>query len=208
MKETPLWYHLLRELAIIIFKGLFNIKIQGKENIPPKGGVILASNHLSYLDPIVISLLVSRRINFMAKRELFENPLFGCVISKLGAFPVRRERLDRETYQRALGLLKKGKILVLFPEGTRSRKGNLGHLREGTARIAVRTKVPLIPIVIRGTDKALPRGKKIVRLARVKVRIGKPLESEPLYEGKDIKRKVQRLHQRLEKSMKTLIERP
>ncbi|GAH06417.1 unnamed protein product, partial [marine sediment metagenome] len=62
MKETPLWYHLLRELAIIIFKGLFDIKIQGKENIPPKGGVILASNHLSYLDPIVIGLLVSRKI--------------------------------------------------------------------------------------------------------------------------------------------------
>ncbi|MFQ6066460.1 MAG: lysophospholipid acyltransferase family protein [bacterium] len=207
MKETPLWYHLLRELAIIIFKSLFDIKIQGKENIPLKGGAIVASNHLSYLDPIVIGLLVPRKINFMAKRELFENFLFGCFISKLGAFPVRRERLDRKTYQRASGLLKRGKILVLFPEGTRSRGGDLGPLREGTARIAVRTKVPLIPVVIRGTDKALPRGKKMIRLAKIKVRIGKPLESDPLYEGRDIKKGVQILHQRLEKSMKNLIER-
>jgi 1-acyl-sn-glycerol-3-phosphate acyltransferase len=208
MKETSLWYHLLREVAIVIFKCLFDIEIQGKENIPLKGGAILASNHLSYLDPIVIGLLVPRKINFMAKRELFENSLFGFFISKLGAFPVRRERLDRKTYQRALGLLKKGMILVLFPEGTRGRRGNLGLLREGTARIAVRTKVPLIPVVIRGTGKALPRGKKIIRLAKIKVRIGKPLESEPLYEGRDIKRKARRLHQRLEKSMKTLVERP
>lgn len=208
MKETPLWYHLLRELAIIIFKGLFDIKIQGKENIPLKGGAILASNHLSYLDPVVIGLLVPRKINFMAKRELFENFLFRCFISKLGAFPVRRERLDRKTYQRTLGLLKEGKILVLFPEGTRSRKGNLGPLREGTARIAVKTKVPLIPVVIRGTDKVLPRGKKIIRLAKIKVRIGKPLKSETSHEGRDIKREVQRVHQKLEKSMKTLVERP
>jgi len=208
MKETSLWYHLLREVAIVIFKCLFDIEIQGKENIPLKGGAILASNHLSYLDPIVIGLLVPRKINFIAKRELFENSLFGSFISKLGALPVRRERLDRKTYQRALGLLKKGMILVLFPEGTRSRRGNLGLLREGTARIAVRTKVPLIPVVIRGTGKVLPRGKKIIRLAKIKVRIGKPLESEPLYEGKDIKRKARRLHQRLEKSMKTLVERP
>jgi len=208
MKEIPLWYYLLRELAIIIFKGLFDIKIEGRENIPLKGGAILASNHLSYLDPIVIGLLAPRKINFMAKRELFENFLFGCFISKLGAFPVRRERLDRKTYRRALGLLKEGKILVLFPEGTRSRKRNLGPLREGTARIAVRTKVPLIPVIIRGTDKALPRGKKLIRLAKIKVRIGKPLESEPLYEGRDIKREVQRVHQKLEKSMKTLVERP
>ena len=207
MKETPLWYHLLRELATIIFKSLFDINIQGKENIPLKGGAIVSSNHLSYLDPIVIGIFVPRKINFMAKRELFENFLCGCFIGKLGAFPVRRERLDRETYQRALAILKKGKILVLFPEGTRSRGGDLGPLREGTARIAVRTKVPLIPVVIRGTDKALPRGKKMIRLARIKVRIGKPLESDPLYEERDIKREVQKLHQRLEKSMKTLIER-
>ncbi len=208
MKETPLWYHLLRELAIIIFKALFGIRIQGKENIPLKGRMIFASNHLSYLDPIVIGLLVPRKINFMAKRELFENFLFGSFIGKLGAFPIEREKLDRKTYQIALGLLKEGKILVLFPEGTRARKGNLGPLKEGTARIAVRTKAPLIPVVIKGTDKVLPRGKKMIRLANIKVRIGKPLESELLHEGKDIKREVERVHQKLEKSMKTLLERP
>jgi len=156
MKGTPLWYSLLRKLAIVVFKIFFAIKIQGKENIPPRGGVILASNHLSYLDPIILGILVPRRMNFIAKEELFENFFFRLLITKLGAFPVERERMDRTAYQKILDLLKKEEIVVLFPEGTRSVNGKIGQLQSGTARIALKTNVPLVPIIIQGTDKALP----------------------------------------------------
>jgi len=125
MKEIPLWYSLLRRVAIVIFKIFFTIKIEGKDNIPRQGGMIFASNHLSYLDPIVLGLLIPRRMNFIAKEELFENFFFRLLIAKLGAFPVKREKVDRTTYQKILDLLKKGEILVFFPEGTRSTNGKI-----------------------------------------------------------------------------------
>ncbi len=203
MKETPLWYSLLRGLATIIFKVFFAVKIRGKENVPLKGGVILASNHLSYFDPIVLGLLTPRKINFMAKEELFENFLFRLLITKLGAFPVKRERVDKTVYQKVLDLLKKGELLVLFPEGTRSWEGKLGRLQQGTARIALRANVPLVPVIIRGTEKVLPRGKKMIRLAKIEARIGEPLRGKK--SKKDVKRAVERLHKKLEKSMRMLL---
>lgn len=204
MKETPLWYSLLRGLATIIFKVFFAVKIRGKENVPLKGGVILASNHLSYFDPIVLGLLTPRKINFMAKEELFENFFFRLLITKLGAFPVKRERVDKTVYQKVLDLLKKGELLVLFPEGTRSWEGKLGRLQQGTARIALRANVPLVPVIIRGTEKVLPRGKKMIRLTKIETRIGEPLRGKKS-KKEDVKRAVERLHKKLENSMRMLL---
>jgi len=204
MKETPLWYSLLRGLAIIIFKVFFAVKIRGKENVPLKGGTILASNHLSYFDPIVLGLLTPRKINFMAKEELFENFLFRLSITKLGAFPVKRERVDKTVYQKVLDLLKKGELLVLFPEGTRSWEGKLGHLQQGTVKIALRANVPLVPVIIRGTEKVLPRGKKMIRLAKIEARIGKPLRGKKS-KKEDVKTSVETLHKKLENSMRMLL---
>lgn len=204
MKEIPLWYSLLRGLAIIIFKVFFAIKIQGKENVPSRGGAILTSNHLSYLDPIVLGLLTPRKINFMAKEELFENFFFRLLITKLGAFPVKRERIDKIVYQKTLDILKKGELLALFPEGTRSWKGKLGQLQQGTVKIALRANVPLIPVIIQGTEKVLPRGKKMVRLAKIKARIGKPLRSKKFSKKEDAKSNVEKLHKKLEDSMRLL----
>jgi len=205
MKEIPLWYSLLRRVAIVIFKIFFTIKIEGKDNIPRQGGMIFASNHLSYLDPIVLGLLVPRRMNFIAKEELFENFFFRLLIAKLGAFPVKREKVDRTTYQKILDLLKKGEILVFFPEGTRSTNGKIGQLQSGTARIALKANVPLIPIIIQGTDKALPRGKKIIRLARIRVRVGKPLQSKIAHKREINKENIEKFNKKLEKEMKMLI---
>jgi len=203
MKGTPLWYSLLRGLAIIIFKVFFAVKIRGKENVPLKGGAILTSNHLSYFDPIVLGLLTPRKINFMAKEELFENFLFRLLITKLGAFPVKRERVDKTVYQKALDLLKKGELLVLFPEGTRSWEGKLGRLQQGTARIALRANVPLVPVIIRGTEKVLPRGKKMIRLAKIEARIGESLRNKKS-KKEDLKTSIERLHKKLENNMRML----
>lgn len=204
MKETPLWYYFLWGLVLIIFKVSFRIKIRGKGNIPSRGPLVLASNHLSYLDPVVLGLLTPRRMNFMAKEELFKNSLFRLLITQLGAFPLKRERGHRPAYERALAILRGGGVLILFPEGTRARDGKLGHLREGAIRIALRAGVPLVPVVIRGTDKILPRGKGTIRLGKIKVQIGKPLAAVKLDKNKDFKRKTDEFLSSLNKRMRKL----
>ena len=175
IKETPWWYYLLWGLALITFKVFFGIEIKGRRNIPSRGAVILASNHCSYLDPIVLGLLTPRKLNFLAKEELFKNFLFKQLITALGAFPLKRDKLDRRAYQQALHLLSQDRILALFPEGTRSKSQKIGKLRQGATRIALKSKVPLIPVVIKGTGKALPPGKKLIRPSKIKVQVGKPI---------------------------------
>ena len=204
MKGTPFWYSILRGLAIAVFKIFFAMKIEGKENIPRRGGAILASNHLSYLDPIVLGIFVPRRVNFMAKEELFENFFFRWMIVKLGAFPTKRNRIDRTTYRTVLKLLQKREVVVLFPEGTRNTDGTIGQLRPGTARIALKADVPIIPIIIWGTEKILPRGKKLIRLAKIRARAGKPLRKN-VPSNREIARKdIEELQNELEEKMQLL----
>lgn len=200
-RETPFWYRFLWGLAFIIFKLLFRIRIDGRENIPSHGGVILASNHLSYLDPIVLGLLTPRKMNYVAKEELFGNFLFRLLIEKLGAFPLKRGRMDRFAYGKAISALEKGGILALFPEGTRSRGGRLGNFKRGVSRIALKAGVPIVPIVIRGTDEALPRGRKIIRLVRIKVRVGKALRTRKFFTGEEFGKGMNELYEELRKRM-------
>lgn len=204
MKETPLWYYFLWGLTLIIFKVSFKIKIRGKGNIPSKGPAVVASNHLSYLDPIVLGLITPRRMNFIAKEELFENSLFRALISQLGAFPLKRERFDRAGYEKALAILREGGILILFPEGTRAQHGKPGHLRQGAVRIALRAGVPLVPIVIAGTDSILPRGKRTIRLGKIRVEVGKPLAAVKLDKTQDSRRETDELLGSLKRRMKKL----
>jgi 1-acyl-sn-glycerol-3-phosphate acyltransferase len=204
MKGTPFWYSILRGLAIIVFKIFFAIRIEGKENIPYQEGAILASNHLSYLDPIVLGILVPRRVNFMAKEELFENFLFRWVIVRLGAFPIKKEGIDGTTYKKILKLLRKREVVVLFPEGTRSIDGTIGQLHTGIARIALKADVPLIPIIVWGTEKVLPRGKKLIRLARIRARAGKPLKKNITSNRKITRKDIEELQNELEKKMRLL----
>ncbi|TES85457.1 1-acyl-sn-glycerol-3-phosphate acyltransferase [Candidatus Aerophobetes bacterium] len=204
MKETPLWYYFLWGLTLIIFKVSFKIKIRGKENIPSKGPAVVASNHLSYLDPIVLGLITPRRMNFIAKEELFGNSLFRALITQLGAFPLKRERFDRAGYERALAILREGGILILFPEGTRAQHGKPGHLRQGAVRIALRAGVPLVPIVIAGTDSILPRGKRTIRLGKIRVEVGKPLAAVKLDKTQDSRRETDELLGSLKRRMKKL----
>jgi len=194
--KTPLWYLVLWGLSWFIFRVFFLLKIEGKENLPCSGGFILSSNHLSYLDPILLGLLLPRKMNFMAKEELFRGA-FGWFIQKLGAFPLKRGKLDPRGYKRALNILKKGEILALFPEGTRSFNGKLGPLQKGAAGLSIRCGVPLVPVIIKGTEKALPRGAHFIKLAKLKVKVGEPLFPS----GGE---KEEELHRRLEERLKTL----
>ncbi|MBC7189847.1 1-acyl-sn-glycerol-3-phosphate acyltransferase, partial [Candidatus Aerophobetes bacterium] len=128
--------------------------------------------------------------------------LFGKIITSLGAFPLKREKINKSAYKKAIQILKGGRILALFPEGTRSISGKLGNLKEGFIRIAIQCQVPVIPVVIRGTEKALPPGKKFVKLEKIRVKIGEPVKI--YFEGKEKDKIVQNLLEELRKEMITM----
>lgn len=146
-------YEFCRIIFAVIFTVFFRWKIKGVENIPEHGGVIIAANHISNFDPPVVGCAVPRKLHFMAKEELFSNAILKWAFTKLGAFPVRRGTADRVAIRKALNLLQTGEILGLFPEGTRSKTGELGQAEAGLAMIAFKTKAPIVPTAIIGTNK-------------------------------------------------------
>jgi 1-acyl-sn-glycerol-3-phosphate acyltransferase len=156
----------VRAVLGVAIQFYFSLERTGRKNIPKKGPVILASNHRSFLDPFLIGCLVRRPVYFVAKKELFEKRWQGWILNRLGAFPIRRGEADEESMATARGVLERGGALVIFPEGTRIRKGGLG-------RLALETGAPVVPIAILGSCRAR-RGFKI-RPVWVRIRCGRPL---------------------------------
>lgn len=173
-------YTVLRFISILLCKLFFRIKVYGEKNIPKNGGFILASNHTSYLDPIILGVVSSRKLNFMARHDLFLNPFFGLLLSRLGAFPVRRNSADRSALREAIKRLSGGKALVLFPEGTRLSGLNVEppDPLAGVGFLATKANVSVIPAYIKGTDKALPKGAKYIKPGRIYVCFGRQINIE------------------------------
>jgi len=165
-------YSFFRILLYYFFKVFCRFKIIGAQHIPTSGGAIIASNHISLWDPPVMSAACSRSINFMAKEELFSISMFKWLITKLKAFPVRRGTADRTAIRYAINLLKNGEILGVFPEGTRSKSGELGKPEPGIAMIVLKAGVPIIPAAIIGTNKVFKCGCIFPQFI---VKFGKPI---------------------------------
>lgn len=167
-------YWIGRSLSRLLFKATCRLEVVGRENLPATGGVIIAPNHISHLDPPLVGAALSRSVYFMAKRELFEVPIFGWIIRQTHAFPVSRGTADRQAIRQAQKLLESGEVLVIFPEGKRSPDGRLQAPELGLAMIAARAGVPVVPMALTGTNYALPRGSVCFRPARIRVTIGAP----------------------------------
>ena len=167
-----MFYRLTRFIFKILFGILFRPKIIGIENIPAEGAFILSANHVSNWDPPFLGTFAGRIVCFMAKEELFKNPIFGAAIRALHAFPVQREKADKNAIKNAVKILKGGNCLGLFPEGTRSKTGKIGKAESGVSLIAAMTKVPIIPAAIINTEKIFSTEMKFPRLVLV---IGKPM---------------------------------
>jgi 1-acyl-sn-glycerol-3-phosphate acyltransferase len=150
----------------------FRLRRLGTEHIP-EGGVILASNHRSFLDPFAIGCCLGRPIYFVAKQELFKNPLLGWVLNCLGAFPIKRGASDEESVATSLALLERGEAVVIFPEGTRIRTGSLAPPKRGVGRLALQSGSPVVPIAVTNSERAR-RGWRI-RPVKVHIRCGPPL---------------------------------
>jgi len=163
--------HLCRWIARIFFA----LSVEGQAHVPESGPVILAPNHVSYLDPVVVGVSIRRRVHFMAKKELFRNPLVGWLLHGVQAYPVTRERVDPSTLKRTLSLLAAGQVVLMFPEGTRGDGRTLGPAKSGSAVVAARAGGAVVPVFHWGAEQALPRGSRRVRRVPIRVRFGPPL---------------------------------
>jgi len=164
-----------------LFRVLFTYDCRGEENVPARGPAVIAANHPSYLDPILLSLQVPRPIRFMAWDALFRVPLLGALIRTFGAFPVDiRRGKGREAYERAKALVLSGEVVGLFPEGHRSRTGWMEpQLREGAARLSWETGALLVPATIAGAYRAWPHYQALPRPARIRVRYHEAIDPAP-----------------------------
>jgi 1-acyl-sn-glycerol-3-phosphate acyltransferase len=156
----------------------------GYKNIPAKGPAIIACNHVSFLDPVIVGLGTRRKVNFLARAGLFEIPFFGSLIRKLGAFPLKREGVnDISAIKHSLKSLKKGELLVVFPEGTRSYDGEMQEAHAGVGLLAVKAQVPVIPAYVKGAELAMPRNSKIIKPVQITAKFGLPIYPASRNEG-------------------------
>ncbi len=153
MKEYTRFYETVRVIARIIVPLLIKLRVIGVENVPKEGPVILVSNHLNWTDIPMIGYKVMRRTHFMAKAELFQKAPLKWLVIGLGAFPVRRGEADRQAIKQAEEVLKAGQVLVIFPEGTRSRTRQMKAGLPGVALIALRSEAPIVPVGIYGSER-------------------------------------------------------
>jgi 1-acyl-sn-glycerol-3-phosphate acyltransferase len=174
--------HFLHATVGKFIMALYRTRILGAENLPPEGGFVLAGNHVSYLDPVLLWCASARPTHFIAKQELFDAVGVGWLLRRVWAFPIKRASADREAIGRATALLKHGEPVGIFPEGTRQAAGAAdaepGEAHAGVAFIAVRSDAPVVPVGISGTERALPRGAWFPRFPRVTIYYGAPVRPE------------------------------
>ena len=169
------FYRLAQRITASFFGAFGQLESQGNEHIPRKGGVLLLSNHLSYIDPPLIGTVATREIYYMARDDVFRIPGLNKLIVTLNAFPVRRGAADLAALRHTLSLLKKGKVVLIFPEGTRSVDGTLAEAYAGVSFIVHRAKVPTIPVFLKGSEYMLPRNAKCFYPAKLSVTFGPPI---------------------------------
>ncbi|GIP32369.1 1-acyl-sn-glycerol-3-phosphate acyltransferase [Paenibacillus sp. J2TS4] len=165
-------YRVCRALLRAIFTILYRLDAKGMENIPEKGPVVLCANHTSNIDPPLVGTPVNRMVHYMAKQELFNVPGLGWFISKLGAFPVKRGGVSKESIKLAIQLLKDGNVLGIFPEGSRKNAGGMG--KKGAAMLALKSQATVIPVAIMGNYRPF---------SKLTIRYGTPVDLSEFAEG-------------------------
>jgi 1-acyl-sn-glycerol-3-phosphate acyltransferase len=161
----------------------FDFETRGLKHLPLRGGVLAASNHASYLDPPLLGNATPRVMYYMARADLFRGRVAGPFIKLWGAFPIRRDMWSAGGLKEARRKLEEGKLVMFFPEGTRSYDGGLRKAMVGAGLLAYVTRAPVVPVYIDGTFKSFPRGAKFPRRAKVTVSFGRPLDLNPYREG-------------------------
>lgn len=174
MKKSKLYRFIVTIIRPFV-RVLYGLKVSGIENIPQSGGCIICPNHTSNADPVLLAITFRRQIYFMAKAELFKNRILGMLFKMVGAFPVERGKGDTSAIDTAEKVLDNGEQLGLFIEGTRSKVGDFLRPKTGCAMIAYKTKVPIVPVCITGTNEF-----KVKILNKNVITIGAPIYPDDL----------------------------
>jgi 1-acyl-sn-glycerol-3-phosphate acyltransferase len=173
VRKLPWFYYVGRMIARALFSLLTRLEVRGRENIPADGPLLVVANHLNLTDPPLLAVSLGREAIFMAKEELFRSPLTAYFVASFGAFPVHRGKLDRKALRQAQQVLTDGRALIMFPEATRSKRACLQPAYPGSALIAMRGGVPILPVGISGTERVKGIG-WIFRRPRITLNIGRP----------------------------------
>jgi 1-acyl-sn-glycerol-3-phosphate acyltransferase len=191
-REDTIPYKAARALCRAWTTPMFDLKVWGTEHVPRTGGLLLVSNHQSYLDPILVGVRLPRALSYMAKSELFDHhPLFTRLIRSLGAFPVRQGAGDVGAVKESIARLQGGEVLNIFPEGSRTETGEMLPMEKGIALVIRRARVPVLPVAIDGSYDAWPKGKKVFRPWPIRLLYGRPMELAHL-KGDEIVERVDR----------------
>jgi 1-acyl-sn-glycerol-3-phosphate acyltransferase len=174
VRILPWFYYVGRVIARALFALTTRLEVRGRENVPPEGPLLVVANHLNLTDPPLLGISLGRKTIFMAKEELFRSPLSAYFVGNFGAFPVHRGKLDRKALRQSHEVLTDdGLALVMFPEATRSKTARLQRAFPGSALIAMRSGVPILPVGIAGTERVKGVG-WLFRRPRITVNIGRP----------------------------------
>jgi 1-acyl-sn-glycerol-3-phosphate acyltransferase len=176
----PQWsLELIRPVVHVASRVFWKIEFRGVENVPAKGGLIVAANHQTYLDPFWLSLPIKRPTRYLAWSDAFRWPLVGRGLVWLGAWPLALEGSDPAAIRRSLQWLRDGGAVVIFPEGARSSaEGSLDRFKAGAVRLALEAQVPILPVTIKGGNRIWPKGRKFPRLGKVVVTYHPPIHVE------------------------------
>jgi 1-acyl-sn-glycerol-3-phosphate acyltransferase len=199
-------YKILRGIVVGICIGYTRTKVIGRHNIPRQGAFVLAPIHRSNIDTPLAAAVSSRRLRFMGKDSLWKFAPIGWLLSALGAFPVTRGTADREALKRCIAVLEMGEPLVLFPEGTRQSGPMVMPLFDGAAYIAVKAGVPIIPLGIGGSEKVMPKGKKMIYPKKCVLVIGEPITAPVDESGRVARSAVKELTEQLTTELQRLFD--
>ncbi|HVL81705.1 MAG TPA: (d)CMP kinase [Actinomycetota bacterium] len=200
-------YRVVRAVLSGLVRGPFRLEVHGAHNIPARGPAILAPNHRSLADIPVAGVLTKRKVWFMAKDELFRSQRTAGLLTRLGAFPVKRGRPDRKALQTALDLLRRGELVGLFPEGTRLPDARFDHVEDGIAYVALKSGAPVVPVALSGTEAIKPAGQRVPRLVRVRALVGEPVHLGGPVEGVLSRRRITEATQLAQERLRSVMDR-
>ena len=178
---SRVFYRFVQNVFRLFFRLYNRLEVRGLSNVPNEGPMLVASNHASFVDPPLVGSVLPIRLRYLAKESLFRVPLLGFLIRTLGAVPVAREDSQRAgaVMKLLLALLKEGECVLLFPEGSRTEDGRLKPLEAGVAYLSVKTGVPVLPVYVKGSFEAWPKGKALPRPSKLKLSISRLIYPDP-----------------------------
>lgn len=208
MSTVQRWFYgVVRGFIVVVGRLWLRLEVHGAENIPADGAFIVSPIHRSNLDTPILGAITHRRMRYMGKESLWRSRFGGWFLTALGGFPVERGTADREALRASVTVLERGEPLVMFPEGTRQSGPEIAEMFDGPAYLACRAGVPIVPVGLGGTERAMPKGARFLHPAKVVIVIGQPLQPPPPKEsGRTSRRAVRELTGDLGQAIQALFD--